>query len=225
MKIEVRRNILEANESLAGSNRKFFLQNRVLAVNVMAAPGAGKTSTILRTIEGLHGQFDFAVIEGDIASRIDADVMERRGIPVEQINTGNMCHLDANMISKAIGKFNYGEKTILFVENVGNLVCPAEFSLGEDLNIVIASTTEGHDKPYKYPSIYLRADVVLINKMDIQDAMEFEKKIFLDGVSILKPSLPIFEISCRSGKGLDEWVDWLSARYVEKFSDKRQYIV
>jgi hydrogenase nickel incorporation protein HypB len=219
VRIEVRRNILEANEGIAGSNREFFYGKRVLAVNIMAAPGAGKTSTILKTIEGLQEKFDFAVIEGDIASRIDADTMQQRGIPVEQINTGNMCHLDANMISQAIGAFDYQGKTILFVENVGNLVCPAEFSLGEDLNIVIASTTEGHDKPYKYPSIYLRADAVLINKMDIQEAMEFDMEIFLNGVSMLKPSLPVFELSCKSGKGLDEWCAWLLSKYLEKFSD------
>jgi hydrogenase nickel incorporation protein HypB len=217
VKIEVRRNILEANECLARENRTFFTSKRVLAVNVMAAPGAGKTSTILRTIEKLAGKIDFAVIEGDIASRIDADTMEKRGIPVEQINTGNMCHLDANMIRRAAERFSFNQRTILFIENVGNLVCPSEFSLGEDLNIVIASTTEGHDKPYKYPTIYLRADAVLINKSDLLAAMEFDRGLYDEGVATVNPLAPILEISCRTGTGLDVWASWLLKKYHEKY--------
>lgn len=217
MKIDVKRNILEANEGLAQENRDYFFRKGVFVVNVLAAPGAGKTSTILQTVERLAAQVDFAVIEGDIASRIDADIMEKQGIPVEQINTGNMCHLDANMIRQAAGRFTFGEKTILFVENVGNLVCPAEFSLGEDLNIVIASTTEGHDKPFKYPSIYLKADAVLINKMDLQEPMGFDRKIYYEGVYSLKPTIPVFEISCRTGLGLDDWSEWLLAKLDGKF--------
>lgn len=216
-RIEIRRNILEANENLARRNREFFAGNDVLVVNIMAAPGAGKTSTILKTIESLGDRYAFAVIEGDMASRIDADVMAAKGIPVEQINTGNMCHLDANMIGQAAVKFTYDRPTLLFIENVGNLVCPSEFSLGEDLNIVIASTTEGHDKPYKYPSIYLRADAVLINKTDLMAAMEFDRKMFCDGVAAVKPMPPLFEISCRNGSGLSEWVEWLSGQCERKF--------
>ena len=217
MKIDVKRNILEANEGLAQANRDYFSRKGVFVVNVLAAPGAGKTSTILQTVERLAAQVEFAVIEGDIASRIDAEIMEKQGIPVEQINTGNMCHLDANMIRLAAGRFTFGEKTILFVENVGNLVCPAEFSLGEDLNIVIASTTEGHDKPFKYPSIYLKADAVLINKMDLQEPMRFDRKIYYEGVYSLKPTIPVFEISCRTGLGLDGWAEWLLAKLDGKF--------
>jgi hydrogenase nickel incorporation protein HypB len=217
VKIEVRRNILEANENIAKENREFFTRRGVLVVNIMAAPGAGKTSTILRTIEKLTGEIDFAVIEGDIASRIDAETMEKRGIPVEQINTGHMCHLDANMIRQAAGRFNFNQRTILFVENVGNLVCPSEFSLGENLNIVIASTTEGHDKPYKYPTIYLRADAVLINKSDLLDVMEFDRKFYGEGVYSLNPTIPILEISCRNGSGIDAWASWLLEKYYEKF--------
>jgi hydrogenase nickel incorporation protein HypB len=217
VKIDVRRNILEANEGLAHANREYFSRKGVFVVNVLAAPGAGKTSTILRTVERLAGKAEFAVIEGDIASRIDAEVMEKQGIPVEQINTGNMCHLDANMIRLAADRFTFGEKTILFVENVGNLVCPAEFSLGEDLNVVIASTTEGHDKPYKYPSIYLKADVVLINKTDLMEPMGFDRTIYYEGVYSLNPAIPVFEISCRTGLGLDSWAEWLRTRMDGKF--------
>jgi hydrogenase nickel incorporation protein HypB len=226
VKIEVKRNILEANDGIARANREFFASNGVLAVNIMAAPGAGKTSTILRTIEKLSGKIACAVIEGDIASRIDAETMEKLGIPVEQINTGHMCHLDANMIRQAVGRFDFGGRTILFVENVGNLVCPSEFSLGEDLNIVIASTTEGHDKPYKYPTIYLRADAVLINKMDLMDAMEFDRAFYCEGVSTLNPTVPILEISCKSGSGMDAWVCWLLEKYYKKFPAQRnKYMV
>ena len=217
-RIEIRRNILEANETLACRNREFFRANGVLVVNIMAAPGAGKTSTILKTIEALMGRYAVAVIEGDMASRIDADAMAERSIPVEQINTGNMCHLDAGMIMQAAGKFVYDTPTILFIENVGNLVCPSEFSLGEDLNIVIASTTEGHDKPYKYPSIYLHADAVIINKVDLLEMMEFDREMFRDGVAAVKPLPPLFEISCRTGAGLDRWIQWLSAECERKFA-------
>ena len=224
-RIEIRRNILEANEVLARKNREFFRTNGVLVVNIMAAPGAGKTSTILKTIEVLKDRYAFAVIEGDMASRIDADVMAERGIPVEQINTGNMCHLDANMIMQAAGRFTFDQPTILFVENVGNLVCPSEFSLGEDLNVVIAGTTEGHDKPYKYPSIYLRADAVLINKVDLLETMEFDRKMFRDGVAAIKPLPPLFEISCRTGTGLDGWTQWLSAECDRKFARSRGKVV
>lgn len=222
MKIEVKRNILEANEAIAQHNREFFSRHGVLVVNIMAAPGAGKTSTILRTVEILSGKMGFAVIEGDIASRIDAETMEKRGIPVEQINTGHMCHLDANMIRQVADRFDFNQRTILFVENVGNLVCPSEFSLGEDLNIVIASTTEGHDKPYKYPTIYLRADAVLVNKSDLMTTMEFDRRIYYEGVSALNPAVPVFEISCRTGSGMDAWGCWLLEKYSDKFPDSRK---
>lgn len=219
-RIEIKRNILEANDNMARRNREFFLSNNVLAINIMAAPGAGKTSAILKTIDMLSDLYAFAVIEGDLASRIDADVMAAKGIPVEQINTGNMCHLDANMIGAAAEKFSYGRPTVLFIENVGNLVCPSEFSLGEDLNIVIASTTEGHDKPYKYPSIYLRADAVLINKTDLAKAMEFDGKMFREGITSVRPLPPIFEISCRTGSGLEDWATWLSGQCGLKFGPR-----
>lgn len=217
MKIDVRRNILEANQGLARENETFFRENKVLVVNIMAAPGAGKTSTILKSIDVLQEKIKFLVIEGDIASRIDAEKMESRGIPVVQINTGHMCHLDANMVQGILSRFEYDQDSILFIENVGNLVCPAEFSLGEDLNVVISSVPEGHDKPFKYPSIYLKADAVILNKMDTMDSIDFDKSLFYEGLSALNTDLPVFEVSCKTGKGFAEWTTWLLAKYAQKF--------
>ncbi len=217
MKIDVRRNILEANQELSRQNREFFKKNKVLVVNIMAAPGAGKTSTILKTIDRLEEKMNFIVVEGDIASSIDTEKIEKRGIPAVQINTGHMCHLDANMLKGVLHKFNYAQNTILFVENVGNLVCPADFSLGEDVNIVIASVPEGDDKPFKYPSIFLKADAVILNKMDTLGVIDFDRDFFYEGLSVLKASFPVFEVSCKTGKGFVEWGNWLLEKYGEKF--------
>jgi hydrogenase nickel incorporation protein HypB len=213
MKIDVRRNILEANEELSRENSEFFRKNRVLVVNIMAAPGAGKTSTILKTIDSLRDQMNFMVVEGDIASSIDTEKIEKRGIPAVQINTGHMCHLDANMLKGVLGKFEYSRNNILFIENVGNLVCPAEFCLGEDINIVIASVPEGDDKPYKYPSIFLKADAVILNKMDTLASIDFDREFFYRGLSSLNSSLPVFEVSCKTGEGFDGWGKWLIDKY------------
>lgn len=216
VKIDVHRHILEANQKLARDNNDFFTSNKVLAVNIMASPGAGKTSTILATTERLRKRADFKVIEGDIASAIDTETIAARGIPVQQINTGNMCHLDAVMIKKALPGFSYQAPSILFIENVGNLVCPAEFSVGEDLNVVIASVPEGHDKPAKYPAIFMRADAILLNKTDSRDSEDFDWPFFRDTVAALNKRAPLFEISCRTGAGVDAWCEWLMERYAEK---------
>ncbi len=219
MKIDVRRNILEANQELSRENEAFFKANRVLVVNIMAAPGAGKTSTIIKTVDALPSNFKCMVVEGDIASNVDTEKMMKKGIPAVQINTGHMCHLDANMIRGILGKFDYARENVLFVENVGNLVCPADFSLGEDVNIVIASVPEGDDKPYKYPSIFLKADAVILNKMDTLASIDFNKDFFYDGLSGLKPDFPVFEVSCKTGDGFDKWGRWLMEKYREKFPD------
>ncbi len=219
MKIDVRRNILEANEELSRQNSEFFRNNRIMVVNIMAAPGAGKTSTILKTIDSLRNQMNFLVVEGDIASSIDTEKIEKRGIPAVQINTGHMCHLDANMLKGVLDKFQYADRNILFIENVGNLVCPAEFSLGEDINIVIASVPEGDDKPYKYPSIFLKADAVILNKMDTIASIDFDRDFFYNGLYVLNAKLPVFEVSCKTGEGFPAWTKWLIDKYTEKFSN------
>lgn len=218
MKIDVRRNILEANRELSLKNSDFLFRKRVLGVNIMASPGAGKTSTILKTINLLRDRLNFVVVEGDLAASIDTDRIRKMGIPAIQINTGQMCHLDANMLRGAIEQFEYENDTVLFIENVGNLVCPAEFSLGEDLNVVIASVPEGDDKPFKYPSIFLKADIVLLNKIDTLGVIDFDREFFNEGLSALKQSFPVFEVSCKTGEGFHDWTEWLLERYREKFN-------
>jgi len=216
MEIDIYRNIMDQNDLIARSNMEFFEGNRVLAVNVMASPGAGKTSIILNTIERLKEYMNFYVIEGDIASRIDADLLESRGIPVVQINTGGSCHLDANMVKNVLGNFSFNGG-ILFIENVGNLVCPANFQLGEHIKLVILSVPEGHDKPFKYPSMFLKADAVILNKIDLISAIDFDRKRFYEGVYSVNPYAPVFEISCRTGEGIGEWMKWLKERYLERY--------
>ncbi len=211
-KIPVVKEILGANDQVAAENRRAFEETGVLAVNLMASPGAGKTSLILATAGRLPDSIRPGVIEGDIASSIDADTIAAHGIPVVQINTGGACHLDAPMIRSALPHLDLRAIDILFIENVGNLICPADFALGSRLNVVLASVAEGHDKPYKYPGIFTVADVVLLNKADLMAVFEFDLDSFRRGVTMLRPQAPIFVLSCRSGEGVDSWVQWLIAQ-------------
>ncbi len=207
--IPVVKHILDANEQLAAANRAAFAQAGVLALNLMASPGAGKTSVILATADRLPPAIRLAVIEGDLASTIDADTIAARGLPVVQINTGGGCHLDANMLAAALPSLPVGQFNLLLVENVGNLVCPANFALGTHLNVVIGSIAEGHDKPYKYPGMYAAADVVLLNKADLIDVFEFDLDYFQRGVTMVNASAPLFVMSCKTGAGVAAWVEWL----------------
>jgi hydrogenase nickel incorporation protein HypB len=175
----------------------------------MASPGAGKTSLILATAARLPRDVPAGVIEGDLASRIDADKVAARGIPVTQINTGGGCHLDAPMVRSALDQLPLSDIRLLFIENVGNLVCPAEFDLGAHLAVVVASVPEGHDKPYKYPGMFARADAVILNKADVLPAFEFDLAYFQQGVRQVNPEAPVFVLSCRAGDGCDAWLDWL----------------
>jgi len=209
MEIRVMKNILDANDRLAAENRAYFAKRKITAVNVMASPGSGKTSIILKIIEGLGKEMAISVIEGDIASSIDADTIDKLGIPVVQINTGGGCHLDANMIQTAANAMKIMEGSILFIENVGNLVCPSAFDLGENMKMVIASVPEGHDKPYKYTSMFEAADVIILNKTDLMPYIDFDKESFFKGIKALNSRAPIFEISCRTGDGVKEFLAWL----------------
>lgn len=209
VKVPVVKEILSANDQVAAENRADFENAGVLALNLMASPGAGKTSLILATVAALPDGVRPAVIEGDVASSIDADTIGRRGIPVVQINTGGGCHLDAPMIRSALPHLPLEEVDLLFVENVGNLICPAEFALGTDLNVVIASVPEGHDKPYKYPGMFAAADVVILNKADLIDVLEFDVAHFRQGVEVVNPNVPLFVVSCKTGEGVRTWVRWL----------------
>lgn len=211
MKVAVVTEILKANDQVAAENRERFDAGGIGVVNVMASPGAGKTSTILATIARL-GDRRVGVIEGDIASTIDADRIAAEGIPVVQINTGGSCHLDATMIRAALPHLPLAALETLFIENVGNLICPSSYKLGADVALVMGSVPEGHDKPYKYPGIFAKADVVLLNKSDMIDVFEFDVESFERGVRMVNADVPIFRVSCRTGEGLDAWVDWLRAR-------------
>jgi hydrogenase nickel incorporation protein HypB len=209
MDIPVVRDILSANARVAEENRAAFAAAGVLALNLMASPGAGKTSTILATAARLPADFRVGVIEGDLASSIDTEAVAAHGIPAVQINTGGNCHLDAPMVRRALPDLPLKELDLLFIENVGNLVCPAEFDLGAGLAVVIASVPEGHDKPYKYPSMFASADVVLLNKCDLLQVFEFDVEYFQRGLAMVNPEAPIFQISCRTGSGMESWVQWL----------------
>lgn len=212
MEIKVLKNIMYANDRIAAENRKFFTERNITAINVMASPGAGKTSVILQTIEALRPDTPVGVIEGDIASSIDAEKMEQLDIPVVQINTGGGCHLDANMIKVVVDEMNLPDGAVLFIENVGNLVCPSSFDLGENLRLLIASVPEGHDKPYKYTSMFEAADVILLNKTDLKPYIDFDSDSFYRGVKALNEKAPIYETSCKTGEGIENFVSWLKNR-------------
>lgn len=209
MKVKVVTRILEANERIAADNRRIFDDSGVYVINLMSAPGAGKTSLLERTIKELNKKLKVAVIEGDIAGTQDAERIGNLGVPVIQINTGGACHLDANMINEVLGELPLKEIELLFIENVGNLVCPAEFNIGEDMKMMLLSITEGDDKPLKYPLMFQESSALILNKIDLlQHTNVSIDKIKKDAMS-LSPSIKIFEISCRTGEGIAEWTDWL----------------
>jgi hydrogenase nickel incorporation protein HypB len=209
MEIKVMKNIMHANDKLAQENRDYFEGRGIKAVNIMASPGSGKTSTILKLIEAFGDRAHVAVVEGDIASSIDAEKIDKLGNPVIQINTGGGCHLDANMIKAAVESLRLKDDTILFIENVGNLVCPSSFDLGEGIKMVIASVPEGHDKPYKYTSMFELADIVVLNKTDLMPYIDFDRDSFYKGVKALNEKAEIIEVSCKTGEGVNELADWL----------------
>lgn len=216
MEIKVIQNILSANDAIAGKNQELLKKNNVLAVNIMSSPGAGKTSLILQTIDSLKPEANIAVIEGDIASRIDADKVHEQGVPVVQINTDGGCHLEANMTEDALSSLPLKEIDLVLIENVGNLVCPAEFKLGEDKKVMLLSIPEGDDKPYKYPLMFAESDAVLINKIDLLPYLDFNVDAFTKAVTGMNPKAKIFPVSCKTGEGLDAWVSWLKKAIKEK---------
>ncbi len=216
MRIPVIQNILSANEQIARENHERFDSRRILAVNVMASPGAGKTSLIERAIEALRDRLRIGVIEGDLASTLDTERIARLDIPAVQINTGGACHLDANMLRAALPQLPLDQLDLVFIENVGNLICPTEFALGEHIKLVIASTAEGHDKPYKYPGMFSAADVLVLNKIDLMPLLDFDLALFRRGVEALNSTAAFFPVSCKTGEGIPAWTDWLLARRAER---------
>jgi hydrogenase nickel incorporation protein HypB len=209
MEIKVLKDILSANDQIAQENRQLLDSNGVLTINVMSSPGAGKTSLILETIRRLKGAVQIGVIEGDISSSIDAEIIGKEGVPVIQINTGGECHLDASMTYRALSNLPLQDIELLLIENVGNLICTAEFAIGAHKNLVISSTPEGFDKPLKYPLMFTVADIVLINKIDLLPHVNFDTDAYKKTVKNLNESVEIFEVSCTTGQGIDRWFSWL----------------
>jgi hydrogenase nickel incorporation protein HypB len=211
MEIKVLKDILGANEQIAERNRRLLDSKGILAINVMSSPGAGKTSLILETIRRLKGKVRIGVIEGDVSSSLDAEKVGKKKVPVIQINTGGECHLDANMTSRALDNLALEDIELLLIENVGNLICTAEFQLGEHKKVVILSVPEGDDKPYKYPLMFHVADVVLVNKIDLLPYLKFDMEGFSKAVRSINQKVEIFPISCTTHQGIDEWVSWIMA--------------
>ena len=209
MKITVVKNILEANERIAEENRKLFQKEGVTVINLMSSPGSGKTSLLERTIEALGAQVRIGVIEGDIESTKDAERISRAGVQAVQINTGGACHLDGNMVRDALPAFDLSQLDLLMVENVGNLVCPAEFNMGEDHKVMILSVAEGDDKPEKYPLMFRESTVLLINKIDLLPHVDCDIEKIKEVSLQIHPGLKVFEISCKTGEGVDQWAKWL----------------
>ena len=212
-RVEIVKRIMDSNDRLAQNNRSVLDQHQVFGINIMASPGAGKTSVILETIKRLPAEIKLGVIEGDTAPvTIDADKIVAAGIPAVQINTGGDCHLDANMIEMALAELPLDQLDLVIVENVGNLICPAAFQLGTHANVLIASVPEGDDKPYKYPNIYRGLDVLIINKIDLTPYLDLRMDYFQQGVEMLNPGLKTFALSAKTGEGFDAWIEWLTQK-------------
>lgn len=222
-KIEVIQNILEANETIASRNQQLLDKHKVFAINIMSAPGAGKTSLILQTLTRLKDRLNIAVIEGDVASTVDAEKVQSEAKAVVQINTRNMpesCSLIAAMIESALKDMPLDNIDLLLIENIGNLICPAEFTLGEHKRVVISSLPEGDDKPIKYPLIFVDADAVIINKMDLLPHVDFDIAAFRRSIAGLNPKVEVFQLSCKTGEGIEIWCSWILEQ-VETNAPKR----
>jgi hydrogenase nickel incorporation protein HypB len=222
MRIEIVERVLKVNDTLAEEVRKTLTGAGVLAVNVMGSPGSGKTALLERTAALAPPGLKIGVIEGDIATTRDADRIARCGIPAVQIETrlvGNACHLDASLIRTALPRLPLGDLNLLIIENVGNLVCPAAYDVGEHLRVIVASVPEGDDKPRKYPSTFVKADVVVLNKIDLLDVCDFSVPAFLDGLREVTDA-PLLSVSARTGEGVDAWVAWLE-RQIERRREAR----
>jgi len=213
MKIEVVENVLKYNKDQADKNRSLFKSNNILVLNLLSSPGAGKTSLIIETIKRLKSKKDIGVIEGDISSTYDAEKIKKFTDNVVQINTGGTCHLNASMVEKALEKLNLGGLELILIENVGNLICPVSFDLGEDFKVVVSSINEGDDKPVKYPPIFVKSNLVILNKIDILEMSDFNKSFFKKKIDELNPNAEIIELSCKTGIGLENWIKWIMGKY------------
>jgi hydrogenase nickel incorporation protein HypB len=212
----VKENVLDANDTLARANRDLFDRAGTYTINMMSSPGAGKTALLERTLERLRGRLRLGVLEGDVQTTLDADRLARFHIPLVQVNTdpgfGGECHLDANMVRSGLGELPLDDIDVLIIENVGNLVCPAEFRVGEDVRVMVYSVTEGEEKPLKYPLMFRSADLVLVNKVDLLEHLDFDLEQFLGNLDAVNPGVRSVLTSARTGQGVDEWCDWLGQR-------------
>jgi len=209
MEIKVLQDILKANDTIAAENRRRFEEKGVYVIDLMSSPGAGKTTLLEQTAKRLAGEIRFGVIEGDLATAADAERLAAHGVPVLQINTGKGCHLDANQVQNALEHFDLEGLELLFIENVGNLVCPAEFDLGQRTKVLILSTPEGDDKPEKYPVMFQQCPTLVINKIDLLPYLPFDLEKVRSKVRQIQPEGRILELSCSSGEGLEAWLDFL----------------
>jgi hydrogenase nickel incorporation protein HypB len=214
--IKVVTNILQTNEEITAKNKKVLDEKGIYVVNLMSSPGSGKTSILEKVIAKLKNEIKIAVIEGDIYTTKDAERIEAQGIPVVQINTGGACHLDGDMIKNSLDSLNLEDINLLVIENVGNLVCPAEFEIGEDIKICVLSTTEGNDKPLKYPLMFEKSGVVILNKIDLLPFTNFNKEEFYKDINSLNANALTFETNCIKDEGIDEFCSWLRDKVVEK---------
>ncbi|MDQ0202382.1 hydrogenase nickel incorporation protein HypB [Pectinatus haikarae] len=216
MEVQVMQDILGSNDKLAAENKKIFDEYGIFVLNLIGSPGAGKTSLLEKTIGSLKNHLRLAVIEGDLFTSKDADRIADHDVPVIQINTSGGCHLDAMMVKKVLSKLDLQNLDLVIIENVGNLVCPAEFNIGEDTKAVVLSITEGDDKPLKYPLIFKEASAVVLNKIDILPFTNFDMENARHDINCLHPGISIIETSCRTDNGLDQWCSWLRAAAYEK---------
>ncbi len=210
--IDMKQPILDKNDAIASELRARFAEAGVFVLDLLASPGSGKTSTILATIDALRDEFNIAVIEGDIASSVDAEKIKAQGTAAVQINTGGACHLESAMIRRAVDVLDLDRLDLIIIENVGNLVCPTDFDLGENAKVMILSVPEGHDKPLKYPGVFQVSDAVILNKADTMPVFDFDEEEFVSSVKQLNPRVPIFKISATKGDGVDAWTAWLADR-------------
>ena len=221
MKINVMTDVLEANDRIASASKDIFDKNKNLVINLMSSPGAGKTMLIEKTAEALAGKVRLGVITGDIETTRDAERIEKHGIPVVQLTTGTACHLDANMVASALPDLDLGNIDLLIIENVGNLVCPAEFKVGEDCKVMILSVTEGDEKPLKYPLMFKESSLLLINKIDLLSFTNFNMEEAKANALKMNPKLEILETSCTTKQGIDEWVSWLTKCWQNRLESLR----
>jgi hydrogenase nickel incorporation protein HypB len=210
-KVTIAQNILAANDTFAQEIQQSLAQRGIRTINMMSSPGAGKTTLLERTLERLRGQLGIGVIEGDIETSADAERIEAAGAETVQINTRGACHLEAHMIRDALDQIKLARIELLFIENIGNLVCPAAWNLGEDIRVVVISTTEGDEKPAKYPQMFAISQIMIVNKLDLLPYVDYDVEKVKRQALAINPALRIFELSCRTGAGLDAWCDWLIA--------------